>query len=121
MGTDVAVGGLGVDVAGGGFVVADGLAGFEVADGAAGLEVVDGATAVEVADTVVWLSAGGGVEEGVADPTSPITSWLAVSKYLASMIAVKEGSLTTSSPDICRGVFVLVKVALGRKGVSVEV
>jgi len=74
-----------------------------------------------VADTSGRLLSGVGVKETVEDACFVIATWLVSSDNVGSMVSVKEGALTLSSPAFLMGVLVIVKVALDRKGVSVAV
>ena len=110
VGTGVSVGGREVFVTAGGILVADGPIKVEVEVG----------LAVVVAVPPGRVLSGVGVEVEVEDPPS-VTVWVAVSEIVFSMVSVKAGALTLTSPAFLMGVLVIVKVALDRKGVSVAV
>ena len=99
--------------------VAEGSFGAGVADDWTGLKVEDGL--VKVAVSVGRFSSRFDVNVGVVDPCPVIATWLVSSDRVGSMVPVREGLLVLSSPAIPKWVIVLVKVALGRKGVSVDV
>ena len=92
--------------------VADGLTGFKVSDGLAKVVV-----AVCVERFFSWL----GVNDAVEDPCSVLVAWLVSSDMGVPTVMESEGSLVLSSPAMPKGAGVPVKVALGRKGVRVDI
>ena len=93
-----------------------------VADGWAGFVVAEGVVLFDVGVPPGRVPSGLGVVEGV-DPSSS-TVWGGVSELVSSipsMVQVYVGALTLCSSTFSKGVEVMVKVALGRKGVFVAV
>ena len=101
--------------------MAEGFLGTAVADTLTWSIVADGLARAVVADTSGRLVSGVGVKETVEDAPFVIVTWLVSSDSVGPMVVVREGLLAAFSPDIIKGVVVLVKVAFEAKGVKVEV
>ena len=81
----------------------------------------DGITGVEVAEAQSGVAVVVSAKEGVEDAWPSFSASLVSSLSVESMVTVKEGVLTSAPSLNFLGVFILVNVALGRKGVSVAV
>ena len=100
--------------------MAEDFLGAAVVDTLTGFIVADGLARAVVADTSGRLLSGVGVKETVEEACFVIVTWLVSSDNVGPMVAVWEGLLAAFSPDILKGVFVLVNVAFEAKGVRVE-
>lgn len=93
--------------------------GVEVARGI--FNVTDGVTGVKLAETQRGVSLGVSVWDGMEETCPVIVTSLVSSISAGSIVMVKEMLFVSVPPLIFTGVFILVNVALGRKGVSVAV
>ena len=95
--------------------MAEDFLGAAVVDTLTGFIVADRLARAVVADTSGRLLSGVGVKETVEDTCFVIVTWLVSSDNVGPMVAVWNGPLAAFSPDILKGVVVLVRSLLKQR------